>query len=255
MPVCIVEKPQQHIMWIKINRPDARNALDFEVMDELERLTDKVQKDNAIRVLILSGTGNESFISGGDLKKFHSIKDQKTAAEMSRRMQQILIKVEELPCWTVAYINGDAYGGGVETMLAFDFRLAKSSARFGFTQGRFNLVPGWGGLTRIVEKAGRAKALQWLGRTEIIDAGEAFKYNLIEMILHSNEPEEELLLWCERLTRNDRRFIRSLKEGAFRAAQDRKMALEAEIEPFSKLWADMEHEVRVERFLNRMKTD
>ncbi len=243
----------EHILWAKISRPKALNAIDFEVLNALENLVDEVEQDDDIRVLIISGAGDKMFVSGGDLKKFHTIQDKDEMAVQARRIQRLLLRIEELPCWTVAHINGDAYGGGIELMLAFDFRLSVPSAKFGFTQGRFYLVPGWGGLTRLVEKVGRAKALEWLGKSEVIPANRVLAYGLIDHMLPGEDPEKETLEWVEKLTKNVRKFIRILKQGALRFSAHRREALEAETDPFSELWVDEQHIRRVEQFMKKRK--
>ncbi|MGK7370801.1 MAG: enoyl-CoA hydratase/isomerase family protein, partial [Candidatus Halalkalibacterium sp. M3_1C_030] len=144
---------KKHTYWAAINRPDSRNALNFAVMDALEETLDRIESDNSVRAFVLSGT-RDHFISGGDLKEFHTIKTAEEAKPMAKRMLSLFKRIEKLPCWTIACINGAAYGGGWETMLAFDFRIASNKATFGFTQGKFYLPPGWGGLTRLVEKVG-----------------------------------------------------------------------------------------------------
>ncbi len=242
-----------HILWATINRPEARNAIDFNVMEELEQLVDILENDDEIRVFVLSGAGKQSFVAGGDLKKFHAIQSRDKAMEMSKRMHDIFNRIERLPCWTVACINGDAYGGGIELMLAFDFRLSVPEAKFGFTQGRFYLVPGWGGLTRLVEKVGKAKALQWCGKAEVHSANSVLAHGLIEDILKGEDLESEALRWTEELTKNDRKFIQTLKQGASRFSSHRKESLEAEIEPFAELWVDAEHTRRVEKFMSSKK--
>jgi enoyl-CoA hydratase/carnithine racemase len=247
------ERVSDHILWVKINRPKALNAVDFDVMEQLEELVAEVEKDDSIRVLILSGAGDKVFISGGDLKKFHTIKSKEKAAEKAERMQQLLSRIEQLPCWTVAHINGDAYGGGIELMLAFDFRISVPNAKFGFTQGRFYLVPGWGGLTRLVEKVGRAKALEWLGKSELTSANRVLAHGLIEHILEGKSPEAETLEWAQKLTKNDRNFIQVLKDGAMRFSPHRQEALDAEVEPFSQLWVDEQHLKRVDAFMKKKK--
>ncbi|MEX2602875.1 MAG: enoyl-CoA hydratase/isomerase family protein [Gracilimonas sp.] len=239
------------ILWATINRPKALNAIDFEVMKELESLVSQVEDDEEIRVLIMSGAGEESFVSGGDLKKFHTIKSKEKAVDKAKRMHRLLVRIEQLPCWTIAHINGNAYGGGIELMLAFDFRISVPNVIYGFTQGRFYLVPGWGGLTRLAEKVGRAKTLEWLGKSEIISANGVLTHGLIEYILPGKSPEKETLEWVEDLTKNDRKFIKILKEGAMRFSSHRMEALEAEVEPFAKLWVDEQHINRVDKFMNK----
>ncbi|WP_409029250.1 enoyl-CoA hydratase/isomerase family protein [Gracilimonas sediminicola] len=249
------QRISSHILWATINRPEARNAIDFDVMDELEQLVESLEKGDEIRVFILSGAGRQSFVAGGDLKKFHTIQSKEKAVEMSKRMHDIFNRIERLPCWTVACINGDAYGGGIELMLAFDFRVSVPDAKFGFTQGRFYLVPGWGGLTRLVEKAGKAKALQWCGKAEILSASSVLAHGLIEHILKGEDLENEVLEWTEKLTKNDRKFIQTLKAGASRFSHQRTESLEAEVEPFAELWVDAEHIQRVEKFMSRKNDD
>lgn len=145
MSVLTISYPFDHIVWAEINRPDAGNAINFEVMDALDELSQQIAEDESIRVFILSGVGHKFFASGGDIKEFSVLRTEADAAKMSKKMGRILERIETADCWTIACINGDAYGGGCETMLAFDFRVAVKHARFGFTQTRFYLPPGWGG--------------------------------------------------------------------------------------------------------------
>lgn len=219
------------------------NAINFEVMDQLERVLDEIEKDNKLRLFILSGTG-ESFISGGDLREFHQIKDADGAKEMTLQMIGILARIEQLPCWTLAAINGPAYGGGWETMLAFDFRIAVSTATFGFTQGKFYLPPGWGGNNKLTQIVGRNQALYWLASQKVIDAETAFKSGLIQDVFEPNEYEDKLDRLKKSLIKNDRKFIEYVKRTDLKNRED-------EIEPFSTFWESEEHLKRVDDFLNR----
>lgn len=246
-----IQYPHPHVLWATIDRPEARNAIDFKVMDELDALVGRLEQENEVRLFVLSGSGEQSFVAGGDLKKFHTIQSKEKAIEMSAKMQDIFNRIEALPCWTIACVNGDAYGGGIELMLAFDFRLSKAGVRYGFTQGRFYLVPGWGGLTRLVEKVGRTKALEWCGKAQILNAEEALMFGVIEEILPGNALQEEVLKWSDALLKNDRKFIRTLKKGAAGLSREKLAALEAEIEPFADLWVDDEHLRRVEAFMQK----
>ena len=240
-----------HICQATIDRPESHNAINFEVMNELETLLDKLEQDSTTRCFILSGSGQETFVSGGDLREFHTIKTAEEAKPMARRMLAILKRIEKLPCWTIAAINGAAYGGGCEMMLAFDFRMAAPHATFGFTQGKFYLPPGWGGLSRLVEKVGRSTALLWLAEAKIVDARTARRHDLIDYIIESSDWKNELLERAQNLTKNDRPFIKNLKKGAMRITEARWEAIEAELDTFAKFWESDLHEKRVEKFLNR----
>ncbi len=246
------ERISKHIIRATIRRPQALNAINFRTMEDFEQLVETIEKDDDIRVLIFSGEGENSFVSGGDLKEFHTIIDKQEAVNMSEKMHRLLNRLEQLPCWNIAFINGDAYGGGIELMLAFDFRIASNKKiQLGFTQGRFYLSPGWGGLTRLIEKVGRAKALLWLAKSEIISCKTALEEGIIESVFESHQPEKTLIEWAEKLTKNDRSYIRTLKQGALVSNEIRKNALSAEIEPFSELWVSKQHIERVTKFLKK----
>jgi enoyl-CoA hydratase/carnithine racemase len=241
MPVSLVK--EKFTATATIDRPEAMNAINFEVMDRLESILDEVEQDDELRLFILTGKDNR-FISGGDLKEFHSIDDAEGARKMSSRMLTILERIEQLKCWTLAAVNGHAYGGGWETMLSFDFRIAKASARFGFTQGMFYLPPGWGGLTRLSEIVGKSTADYWLATQKVINSEEALRTGLIQDIFTDDEYDEKLSVLARKLTLNDRTFIEYLKKNQHRNITD-------ELEPFTQFWESEEHLSRVTDFLKR----
>ena len=240
-----------HTCRATIDRPKSRNAINFKVMKELEELLDELESNQQIRCFILTGAGQQTFISGGDLREFHTIKTAEEAKPMAKRMLSILKRIEELPCWTMAAVNGAAYGGGCEIMLAFDFRIASEEAVFGFTQGKFYLPPGWGGLTRLVEKVGRSTALRWLAEAKIIDAGKALEKDFIDRIVEEGALKKQSLRWAQDLSHNDRNFIKNLKSGAMQLTKARWEAIDAELDSFAQFWESDLHEQRVERFLKQ----
>lgn len=242
---------KKYLCQVTIQRPKARNAIDFAVMKQWEQLLDALESREEVRCLTFTGSGSKSFVSGGDLKTFHQIKEAERARSMARRMHSILERLEKLPCWTIASINGPAYGGGCEIMLAFDFRIASQKTVFGFTQGNFYLPPGWGGLTRLVECVGRSTALYWLAEAAIVDAQTALEYKLVDRLAPPDKLHEESRTWAEKLCHNDRDYIQALKQGALKLNRARWQAIEEELEPFGHFWADERHQQRVRKFLDK----
>lgn len=228
-----------------IDRPAVRNAINFDIMAKLEALITEVEKDPELRLFVLTGEGN-SFISGGDLREFHQIKDAAGAKTMTRRMMSIIERIENLPCWTLAALNGHTYGGGWELSLAFDYRVASSSVKIGFTQGKFYLPPGWGGITKLTEIVGRTQALYWLASQKVIDAKTAYQAGFIQDIFDEKEYEDNLTGLKKSLTKNDRKFIEYIKRRDLQNSKD-------EIEPFSIFWKSEQHMQRVEKFLSQKK--
>lgn len=252
MAEVLVTQKTGPIYEARINRPEALNALNFEIMDQLAHVISEVETNEEIRVFIVKGTGQRYFASGGDLREFSSLRTAEEGREMAAKMSRILQRIEDAPCWTIASVNGDAYGGGCELPLAFDFRIAAEHSRFYFNQSQFYLTPGWGGLTRLVERVGRARALEWLATGRPVTAQEALMAGLINHSFSGDQLDREVGRLSEFMARNDRHLIRVLKEGAERAIQiERRESLEAELEVFARLWASAEHRERVEEFLNR----
>lgn len=228
-----------------IRRPDAMNAINFELMDRLEALLDQLEQEDDTRLFVLTGSKN-SFISGGDLKEFHQIKDAEGAKRMTLRMIHLLERIENLPFWSLAALNGDVYGGGWEMMLSFDFRVARDPIKIGFTQGKFYLPPGWGGITKLSKVVGREQALYWLASNRVITSEAALKHGLIQEVFESDQYERKLGELTKELTRNDRSYIDYVKRKDLKTPSD-------EVDPFSHFWESDEHLKRVERFLNRKK--
>lgn len=218
-------------------------------MDEMEDLLLKIETNDEIHTFVLTGTGRKTFISGGDLREFHTLKTAEEARAMAKRMHSILAQIEKLPCWTIASVNGAVYGGGWEIMLAFDFSIADPTADFGFTQSKFYLPPGWGGLTRLVERVGRSTALRWLGEAAVVGTEQALSHGLIDRICEAGQLETETRTWAQKLDQPNRGFIKNLKQGALHFTKNRWKAMEAELDSFEQHWESEEHLNRVAAFL------
>ncbi len=243
---------RDNVLWATIDRPQALNAINFEVIDALEAVVERLEAEARWRVFVLTGAGEKCFISGGDLREFAELRTAEQAAEMARRMCSILARLETMPCWTVACINGDAYGGGCETLLAFDFRYAAEGVRLGLTQAKFHVPPGWGGLTRLVEAVGRTQALRWLGEASVVSDEEAVEAGMIDRIVTRAGLKQAIHALSTRLAQQDRELIGALKRGAMHARElGWTASIEAELEPFARLWAGEEHQQRVAEFLER----
>jgi len=239
-------KKEAYTLTATVDRPGARNAINFDVMDMLEDLLTDVENDSELRLFIFTGSGS-SFISGGDLREFHQIKDASGAKTMTLRMMKIIDRIRNLSCWSLAALNGHTYGGGWEISLAFDFRVASSSAKIGFTQGKFYLPPGWGGMTSLKEAVGKHTAQYWLASQKVVTAETALKAGFLQDVFGENVYQDKLEDLKLSLTLNDRAFIEYIKKSDIRSAED-------EIDPFSRFWENAQHLRRVDRFLNSKKS-
>ncbi|OIP39944.1 MAG: hypothetical protein AUK47_09300 [Deltaproteobacteria bacterium CG2_30_63_29] len=171
------------IAHLEIVRGASLNTINLATMAAFETHLDALEADAGLGVVVLSSEGDRSFVAGGDLAEFRAFTDAETARTMSRRMADVLHRFERLPAVVIAAVEGFAFGGGCEMLLACDLVLAAPKARFGLAQVRFALTPGWGAGVRLVHRIGRAKALDLLLRGPTLTAVEALGVGLIDEIV------------------------------------------------------------------------
>jgi enoyl-CoA hydratase len=163
-----VEHAQLGLVTVAIDRPEALNSLNREILIELKQILEGLSKDPKVRVVILRGAGEKSFIAGADIKEMQPL-DRSDAAYFSRLGHSVCMLLEHMPKVTIAAVQGFALGGGLEMALACDFILASENALFGLPEVSLGVIPGFGGTIRLARAVGTAKA------KELIFAGIRFK--------------------------------------------------------------------------------
>ena len=150
------------IATLAIHRPQVKNAIDRRTMEEMGVAAELAGRDRELRALILTGSGREAFISGGDLRYFQSLLTDRQVQKMLSMMGRVLMRIERLPVPTIAAINGYAIGGGTEVALSCDLRVAATEASFIFRQVDMGLMTAWGGGQRLQRLVGPARASRLL---------------------------------------------------------------------------------------------
>ena len=145
---------------ITIDRPHARNAISLETMDQFDKALDGAE---GARALVITGAGDQAFVSGGDLKELSALRTERDARRMAWRMRSICDRIAGFPGPTIAALNGHALGGGAEVAVAADIRLAADDIKIGFNQVTLEIMPAWGGAERLVALVGFSKALLLAG--------------------------------------------------------------------------------------------
>ncbi len=228
---------------LTINRPEVHNAISLATMGEIERALEWLEASASVAALVLTGAGDRSFVSGGDLKDFERITTYDAAVAMSRRMQQIAARLRALPIPVIGAINGDCLGGGCEVALACDIRIVSDAARFGFKQVNLGITPAWGGRRRLVNIVGRSRALTLLLTGDLIDAERALRIGLATEVV----PQTEVLARATGLARtiasNPRIAVRAIKRMVNEddtADGEYIRALEADL--FAQTWISGDHQ-------------
>jgi 3-hydroxypropionyl-coenzyme A dehydratase len=175
-------EPLGDVCLLRINRPEALNAMNTDVIAELSRSIDIVGFDDSIRVVIITGSGEKSFCAGADIAYMVNI-DPMQAEKYAASAQAVLNKIEKLDKPVIAAVNGFALGGGCELSMVCDMRIASSNAKMGQPEVTIGIPPGWGGTQRLVKLVGPAKAKELIFTGKMISAQEAYEIGLVNKVV------------------------------------------------------------------------
>jgi 3-hydroxypropionyl-coenzyme A dehydratase len=175
-------EPQADIAIIKINRPEALNALNTDVIFELSRTIDIIGVDDDIKAVIITGVGERSFCAGADISYMVNIAPI-MAEKYASSAQEVLNKIEKLEKPVIAAINGFALGGGCELAMVCDIRIASSNAKLGQPEVTIGIPPGWGGTQRLLRIVGPSKAKEMIFTGKMISAEEAEQIGLVNKVI------------------------------------------------------------------------
>jgi enoyl-CoA hydratase len=234
-----------------VNRPQARNALDWESMQAFKEAVEQASRIPDLRALVVTGT-QSAFIAGGDLKQLSGFPTQADGVRLTQAMTPVLEKLAAMPCPTIAAMNGPARGGGAEVSLACDLRVMAEDADLGWVQVTLGLTPGWGAGQRLVRLVGFPRALEWLASGRILTAQAALQAGLASYLAPSGEALPAALELARQLASQPVQAVRAIKRllRAGLALQPSGAAAFEQAE-FPALWAGEAHQQAVRRFLNK----
>jgi enoyl-CoA hydratase len=177
---------RDRIAYVTINRPDKHNALNRQVMSELENAFAKIQNDASVDVVVLAGSGEKAFVAGADIKELNQL-EALSGKEFSESGQWVFNQIENLGKPVIAAVNGYALGGGCELALACHIRVASENARFGQPEVSLGIIPGYGGTQRLARLIGKGRALEMILTGNQIDAQGAYRIGLVNKVVRSSE--------------------------------------------------------------------
>jgi len=245
------------IAILRVNRPQSRNALNWSAQEAFATAVTQTAQNKAIRVLIITGTGDKAFVAGGDLKELANHPETAAGERLNRTMSRALEELTELSIPVIAAVNGDAFGGGCEILTACDLRICGAHSRFSFAQVKNALTTGWGGTGRLVQLIGQSQAIELLLTSRVFDAEEAYRLSLIHRIVPLNKDVlAAALSWAEELIPLPKRALASTKTLAHAAIH---MPLPetyaAETDLFVKLWSHPDHVEALNAFVEKRKPE
>jgi enoyl-CoA hydratase len=182
----LIEK-QAHIAVITINRPTKLNALNKETIQELHEAFSALNKEQAIKAIIITGSGEKAFVAGADISEFANFSVQE-GQELAAQGQALLFDfVQNLSTPVIAAVNGFALGGGLELAMACHFRVASTNAKMGLPEVTLGVIPGYGGTQRLTQLVGKGRAMELIMTAGMVDAETAKNYGLVNHVVEQEE--------------------------------------------------------------------
>lgn len=243
-------------VWVTIDRPRKHNALARSVLRALAAVVSRHGTDADARCIVLRGAGESYFTAGGDLVEAAQLRTAEATAEWVDESAAALDAIRECPVPVIAYLNGDALGGGAELAVACDLRVMAPHARIGFIHGGLAITTAWGGGTALCRLVGPARALRMMARSELIAAEPALACGLADAVTAGGADGSEMRAFLAPLLERPPAILRALKRQARAAREGRELPAQRAIERENLLetWLSAEHWAAVDAFLARDRT-
>lgn len=250
----LVEKREDHIAVLTLNRPDKLNALNAETRALLRETFDALETDDDVRVVVIHGTGEKAFVAGADVTEFAARTPEEQRAVYDQR--RVYETVADFSKPVIAAIHGFCIGGGCELALACDVRVADTTARLSQAEIRIGLIPGGGGTQRLARLVGRGWTSIMSLTGDFVDADEAHRIGLIDVLTEKGEHLERAIQLAGRMARWSPVSLRLTKD-AIRAAFEMPLAegLVYEKERFLDAFASEDGREGVTAFIEKRKPD
>ncbi|SFD82762.1 Enoyl-CoA hydratase/carnithine racemase [Lentibacillus persicus] len=236
---------------ITLNRPEKMNAISNEMTQSFSEALNKA-KQQSIKFLIITASGDRMFCAGGDLTDLHGDLDTEEAFSVLYPMKEVLYKIASFPVPVICLLNGDARGGGCEIATACDFRIARSGTRFGFVQTKLGITPGWGGGRLLYEKVASVFAFQWLMEAKIYEAEYLRTKGWVHSIASEDEWKDRGILLKPYLAKSVEQ-MKVLKNQYLRQISILPLSaqMDEEVRNCANLWETAEHKEAVKQFFSR----
>jgi enoyl-CoA hydratase len=243
-------------LWtLTIQRPEALNALNAKVLEELNHaLAEVAQKDFATaRALILTGAGEKAFVAGADIKEIAQL-DIQSAQKFAEKGQAVFRSLENLAIPAIAAVNGFALGGGLELALACDFIYASEKAQFGLPEVSLGLIPGFGGTIRLSRIVGLARAKEWIFTGNIFSASEAFEIGLVNKLVPASELMSTVQKVAAAIVTRGPVAVKAAKRAVMQTWDlDLDSAMASEAQYFAELFASQDVKEGTQAFIEKRK--
>ncbi|WP_409417763.1 enoyl-CoA hydratase/isomerase family protein [Flavobacterium sp. PS2] len=246
---------EEKIATVTINRPTKLNALNKTTINDLQKAFKLLAKNNDIRVIVLTGSGEKAFVAGADISEFANYSIEEGTALAAEGQEKLFDFIENLKKPVIAAVNGFALGGGLELAMACHFRIASDNAKMGLPEVSLGLIPGYGGTQRLPQLIGKGRAMEMIMTAGMLNAQEAKQYGLVNHVV----PQPELIAYCngiaEKIIKNAPYAISKAIKAINANYKDGKNGFETEIKSFGKCFGTKDFIEGTTAFLEKRKAE
>jgi enoyl-CoA hydratase len=244
---------ENNIATITINRPTKLNALNAATISDLHKAIKTLGKNNEVRVIILTGSGEKAFVAGADIAEFANFSIEEGSQLAAEGQEKLFDYIENLKTPVIAAINGFALGGGLELAMACHFRVASDNSKMGLPEVSLGLIPGYGGTQRLPQLIGKGRAMEMIMTAGMITAEDAYRAGLVNHVV----PQAELLEFCtgiaQRIMKNSPYAIGKAIKAVNSNFKEGKNGYETEIKAFGKCFGTQDFKEGTTAFLEKRK--
>lgn len=240
------------ILLITINREDKLNALNRDVISDLNSVMDEVYHNPEIKAVIITGKGAKSFVAGADISEFKGMTEEQGKA-LARKGHDVFNKIEQCTKPIIAAVNGFALGGGCELAMACHLRIASENAKFGQPEVKLGIIPGYGGTQRLTQLIGKGKALELMMTGDTIDASCAEKLGLVNDVVQTVELLDTCKALAKKITSQAPFAIAQVIQSVYAHFKDGIDGFDTEIELFGKCVTTSDFAEGTSAFLEKRK--
>ena len=249
----ILSEQKEAIQWITINRPNQLNALNKETIAELRASIEEANANNAIRVIVLTGSGEKAFVAGADIKEFADFDVEQGKNLAKQGQEQLFDFIENNHKPVIAAINGFALGGGLELAMASHIRVASTNAKLGLPEVSLGVIPGYGGTQRLANLVGKGKANEMIFTAGMISANEALQWGLVNSVCSLEELTGAVEKIALKIAQNSPLAIASAIRSVNASTTDGVNGFNIEVEEFGKCFGTKDFVEGTTAFLEKRK--
>ena len=231
------------VLWIELSNLKHGNSYGLSESNQFAKILR--ENKSKFKALVFSSAGDQFFCTGGNLKLYANMKGRQPGILANRKIRAQLKQLAQLPLPTLAIVNGDCYGGGVELLSCFDFIYATPSSQFGLWQRRLGLTFGWGGGAHLLKRIPESRLKQLCLEAKTLDALEAQFLHIVDKIFHKNELLDRAHEWTQDILKLPMEPIAGIK----------KLNSKNEVKIFEKLWMNKSHKATLKRFTNKINEE